>query len=151
LALDVSTYSLVALARASTPLMQPGSSIVTMTYYGSEKAVPGYNVMGVAKAALEASVRYLAIDLGQKNIRINAISAGAINTLAARGVRDFRVKLDAFNRVFPVPDAHDHSIGGASGHFQLIGRYTFRLEGQGMIPRCRELFGNIAEDRFAVV
>ncbi len=89
-ALDVSTYSLVSLSRAAAALMQPGGSIVTMTYYGAEKAVPGYNVMGVAKAALEASVRYLAVDLGGKGIRINAISAGAVNTLAARGVAHFR-------------------------------------------------------------
>lgn len=89
-ALDVSAYSLVALARAGAELMSDGGSIVTMTYYGSEKAVPGYNVMGVAKAALEASVRYLAVDLGKQQIRINAISAGAINTLAARGVAHFR-------------------------------------------------------------
>lgn len=87
---DVSAYSLVGLTRAAAPLMPEGSSIVTMTYYGSEKAVPGYNVMGVAKAALEASVRYLAVDLGQRGIRINAISAGAVNTLAARGVAHFR-------------------------------------------------------------
>jgi enoyl-[acyl-carrier protein] reductase I len=90
LSLDVSAYSLVALSRAAAPLMTNGGSIVTMTYYGSEKAVPGYNVMGVAKAALEACVRYLAVDLGRQNIRINAISAGAINTLAARGVAHFR-------------------------------------------------------------
>jgi enoyl-[acyl-carrier protein] reductase I len=89
-ALDVSTFSLVGLSRAALPLMPPGSSIVTMTYYGSEKAVPGYNVMGVAKAALEAAVRYLAVDLGREGIRINAISAGAVNTLAARGVAHFR-------------------------------------------------------------
>lgn len=87
---DVSAYSLVGLTRAFAPLMPEGSSIVTMTYYGSEKAVPGYNVMGVAKAALEASVRYLAVDLGQRGIRINAVSAGAVNTLAARGVAHFR-------------------------------------------------------------
>lgn len=87
---DVSAYSLVALARAAAPLMPEGGSIVTMTYYGSEKAVPGYNVMGVAKAALEASVRYLAVDLGGRGIRINAVSAGAVNTLAARGVAHFR-------------------------------------------------------------
>jgi enoyl-[acyl-carrier protein] reductase I len=89
-ALDVSTYSLVSLSRAAAALMPDGGSIITMTYYGSEKAVPGYNVMGVAKAALEASVRYLAVDLGGKGIRINAISAGAVNTLAARGVAHFR-------------------------------------------------------------
>ena len=87
---DISAYSLVALARAARPLMPEGGSIATMTYYGSQKAVPGYNVMGVAKAALEASVRYLAVDLGEQRIRVNAISAGAVNTLAARGVAHFR-------------------------------------------------------------
>ncbi|CAN5347839.1 enoyl-ACP reductase [soil metagenome] len=87
---DVSAYSLVALSRAAVPLMPDGGSIVAMTYYGSEKVVPNYNVMGVAKAALEASVRYLAADLGPRNVRVNAISAGAINTLAARGVAHFR-------------------------------------------------------------
>ncbi|HEX8392238.1 MAG TPA: enoyl-ACP reductase [Longimicrobium sp.] len=87
---EISAYSLVGLSRAFAPLMVEGGSIVTMTYYGSQKAVPGYNVMGVAKAALEASVRYLAVDLGQRGIRVNAVSAGAINTLAARGVAHFR-------------------------------------------------------------
>ncbi|MDR0787862.1 MAG: enoyl-ACP reductase [Gemmatimonadota bacterium] len=90
LALDVSAYSLVTLARGAAEIMPAGGSILTMSYYGAEKAVPGYNVMGVAKAALEASVRYLAVDLGGKGIRINAISAGAVNTLAARGVAHFR-------------------------------------------------------------
>jgi len=85
-ALDVSAYSLATLARAAAPLMTEGGSIVSMTYYGAEKVVPNYNVMGVAKAALEASTRYLAADLGKQNIRVNAISAGPINTLAARGV-----------------------------------------------------------------
>src|SRR5207248_8934318 len=75
---DVSVYSLIALARAAAPLMENGGSIITMTYYGAEKVVPHYNVMGVAKAALEASVRYLASDLGKRRIRINAISAGPI-------------------------------------------------------------------------
>ncbi len=87
---EISAYSLVGLARAFAPLMPDGGSIVTMTYYGAQKAVPGYNVMGVAKAALEATVRYLAVDLGARNVRVNAISAGAINTLAARGVAHFR-------------------------------------------------------------
>jgi enoyl-[acyl-carrier protein] reductase I len=87
---DISAYSLVALSRAVAPLMADGGSIATMSYYGSQKAVPGYNVMGVAKAALEASVRYLAVDLGPQKIRVNAVSAGAINTLAARGVAHFR-------------------------------------------------------------
>jgi enoyl-[acyl-carrier protein] reductase I len=87
---EISAYSLVGLSRAAAPLMSEGGSIVTMSYYGSQKAVPGYNVMGVAKAALEASVRYLAVDLGPQKIRVNAVSAGAINTLAARGVAHFR-------------------------------------------------------------
>ena len=88
-ALEISAYSLPQLARAATPLMTEGGSIVCMSYYGAEKVVSGYNVMGVAKAALEASTRYLAKDLGQRNIRVNAISAGPIQTLSARGVADF--------------------------------------------------------------
>jgi enoyl-[acyl-carrier protein] reductase I len=87
---DVSAYSLIALTREAAELMPNGGSVVTMTYYGSEKVVPNYNVMGVAKASLEASVRYLAADLGARGIRVNAISAGAVNTLAARGVAHFR-------------------------------------------------------------
>jgi enoyl-[acyl-carrier protein] reductase I len=83
---DVSVYSLIALSRAAAPLMTEGGSIMTMTYYGAEKVVPHYKVMGVAKAALEATVRYLASDLGKQNIRVNAISAGPIKTLAARGI-----------------------------------------------------------------
>ncbi|HYP54234.1 MAG TPA: enoyl-ACP reductase [Pyrinomonadaceae bacterium] len=92
-ALDISAYSLAELARAAAPLMTEGGSIVSMTYYGAEKVVKNYNVMGVAKAALEASTRYLASDLGPRNIRVNAISAGPINTLAARGVGDLRTML----------------------------------------------------------
>ena len=86
IALDTSAYSLVALSRAAAPLMTDGGSIVTLTYYGAEKVVPKYNVMGVAKAALEACVRYLAYDLGKHKIRVNAISAGPMKTLAARGI-----------------------------------------------------------------
>ena len=88
---DVSAYSLVAVTRAAAPLMERGGggSVIAMTYYGAEKVASGYNVMGVAKASLEASVRYLAADLGPKNIRVNAISAGPVNTLAARGIRGF--------------------------------------------------------------
>jgi enoyl-[acyl-carrier protein] reductase I len=91
LAQDVSAYSLVAVSRAAAPLMEAagGGSVITLTYLGAERAVPSYNVMGVAKAALEASVRYLARDLGPKNIRVNAISAGPVSTLAARGVSGF--------------------------------------------------------------
>jgi len=85
-ALEISAFSLATLARAAQPLMTEGGSIVSMSYYGAEKVVPNYNVMGVAKAALEASTRYLASDLGKHNIRVNSISAGPLNTLAARGV-----------------------------------------------------------------
>jgi enoyl-[acyl-carrier protein] reductase I len=83
---DVSVYSLIALSRAAAPLMTEGGSVITMSYFGAEKVVPHYKVMGVAKAALEATVRYLAADLGKQNIRVNAISAGPIMTLAARGI-----------------------------------------------------------------
>src|SRR5579862_5880657 len=86
---DVSVYSLIAVSRAAAPLMEDGGSIITMTYYGAEKVVPKYNVMAVAKAALEACVRYLAYDLGKNRIRVNALSAGPIKTLAARGISGF--------------------------------------------------------------
>ncbi|GIM46861.1 enoyl-[acyl-carrier-protein] reductase [NADH] FabI [Collibacillus ludicampi] len=89
LAQDISAYSLVAVARKARPLMKEGGSILTMTYLGGERVVPGYNMMGVAKASLDACVKYLANDLGPENIRVNAISAGPIMTLAARGIRDF--------------------------------------------------------------
>src|SRR3954451_3925319 len=91
MALDVSAYSLVACARAAEPLMEAagGGSILTMTYLGGERAVPHYNVMGVAKATLDASVRYLAWDLGQKDVRVNAVSAGPVRTLAARSIAGF--------------------------------------------------------------
>lgn len=92
-ALDISAFSLVAVTRAALPLMQEGASVLTLTYYGAEKVVPNYNVMGVAKAALEASVRYLAADLGPDGIRINAISAGPIKTLSAAGVSGIRKML----------------------------------------------------------
>ena len=88
--MDISVYSLTAVAKRAEPLMTDGGSIITLTYYGAEKVMPHYNVMGVAKAALEASVRYLAVDLGGSNIRVNAISAGPIKTLAASGIGDFR-------------------------------------------------------------
>ena len=92
---DVSAYSLVAVARATAPLMTEGGSMMTLTYLGSTRVVTNYNVMGVAKAALEASVRYLAADLGPSNIRVNAISAGPVKTTSARGIRDFSKVLDA--------------------------------------------------------
>jgi enoyl-[acyl-carrier protein] reductase I len=102
LALDVSAYSLVALVREARPLLHPGSSVMTLTYYGAEKVVANYNVMGVAKAALEASVRYLASDLGPEGVRVNAISAGPVRTLAAAGIAGFKKMYGAFAEVAPL-------------------------------------------------
>jgi enoyl-[acyl-carrier protein] reductase I len=102
LAMDVSAYSLVALVREARPLFHPGSSVLTLTYYGAEKVVAHYNVMGVAKAALEASVRYLAADLGPEGIRVNAISAGPIRTLAAAGIAGFKRMYGSFAEVAPL-------------------------------------------------
>jgi enoyl-[acyl-carrier protein] reductase I len=102
LALDVSAYSLVALAREARPHLAPGSSIVTLSYYGAEKVVAHYNVMGVAKAALEASVRYLAADLGPEGVRVNAISAGPVRTLAAQGIAGFKQMYGGFRDVAPL-------------------------------------------------
>jgi enoyl-[acyl-carrier protein] reductase I len=102
LAMDVSAYSLVALARAARPYLRPGSSLMTLTYYGAEKVVANYNVMGVAKAALEACVRYLAADLGPDGVRVNAISAGPVRTLAASGVAGFRKLYSGFAEVAPL-------------------------------------------------
>ena len=105
LALDISAYSLVAMARAAEPLMSGGGSILTLTYYGAEKVVANYNVMGVAKAALEACVRYLAVDLGPHGIRVNAISAGPVRTLAASGVKDFKTLHRQFRDISPMRTA----------------------------------------------
>jgi enoyl-[acyl-carrier protein] reductase I len=102
LAHEVSAYSLVAVARAVTPLMANGGSITTLTYLGSTRVVENYNVMGVAKAALEASVRYLAADVGPKNIRVNAISAGPIKTTSARGIKDFSKVLEGVAAIAPL-------------------------------------------------
>lgn len=99
---DVSVYSLIAISRGAAPLMTEGGSIITLTYYGSQKVFPNYNVMGVAKAALEATVRYLAASLGARGIRVNAISAGPIKTLAARGVSDFATILDTVTARAPL-------------------------------------------------
>jgi enoyl-[acyl-carrier protein] reductase I len=105
IAMDISAYSLVALARRAAPLMEGrDASIITMSYYGAEKVVPNYNVMGVAKAALEACVRYLAYDLGSKKIRVNAVSAGPVKTLAAAGIRDFRNMLAAAEEKTPLKE-----------------------------------------------
>lgn len=116
-ALDVSAYSLVALTRAAVPLMTDGGSVVTLTYLGSERVVPHYNVMGVAKAALEATVRYLAHDLGPKNIRVNAISAGPIKTLAARGVSGISKMVDHHREVAPLRRATEQAEVGDTALF----------------------------------
>jgi len=102
LALDISAYSLVSLTHAALPLMHAGSSVLAMTYYASEKFVPNYNVMAIAKSALESCARYLAVDLGPQGIRVNCISAGPIRTLAAQGVTDFKLMHKKFKEVAPL-------------------------------------------------
>src|SRR5690349_23568704 len=114
---DISVYSLVAVSRAAMPLMTSGGGIVTLTYYGAEKVVPKYNVMGVAKAALEASVRYLANDLGPKAIRVNAISAGPIKTLAARGILGLGDMLKSHAERAPLQRNVDVNEVGSTGVF----------------------------------
>ena len=114
---DVSAYSLVALSRAAAPLMPDGGSIVAMSYYGAEKVVPHYNVMGVAKASLEASTRYLAYDLGPKKIRVNCISAGPVNTLAARGIAGFSDMLKTYEQRSPLKRNLIPEELGATGVF----------------------------------
>ncbi len=102
LAMDVSAYSLIAVTKRAIPLMPSGGSVLTLTYYGAEKVVPHYRVMGAAKAALETNVRELAVDLGRENIRVNAISAGPIRTLAASGISDFKQLLNHFEARAPL-------------------------------------------------
>jgi len=114
---DISAYSLVALARQAAPLMTNGGSILAMTYYGAEKVVPHYNVMGVAKASLEASTRYLAYDLGPRKIRVNCISAGPVNTLAARGISGFSAMLKHYQERAPLKRSCDPAELGATGVF----------------------------------
>jgi len=116
-AMDVSVYSLIALTRAARGLLRDGSSIITLTYLGGERVVPGYNVMGVAKAALESTVRYLANDLGPQGIRVNAISAGPIRTLAARGVSGITKMVDHHRLVAPMRRATEQSEVGDTGLF----------------------------------
>jgi enoyl-[acyl-carrier protein] reductase I len=102
LAMDISVYSFTALAKVFQPLLRPGGSMVTLTYYGADKVSPHYNVMGVAKAALESSVRYLAYDFGKQGVRVNAISAGPVRTLAASGVSGFKTMYRKFTEVAPL-------------------------------------------------
>src|SRR5437588_2835830 len=116
---DISVYSLIAVSRAAASLMTAGGGIVTLTYYGAEKVVPKYNVMGVAKAALEATVRYLANDLGPKSIRVNAISAGPIKTLAARGIANFSEMLKMQTERAPLKRNVDPGEVGNTAAFLL--------------------------------
>src|SRR5213594_16934 len=132
---DVSAYSLVALGRAAAPLMTDGGSIIAMTYYGSEKVVPHYNVMGVAKAALEASARYLAYDLGPKKIRVNCISAGPVNTLAARGISGFGEMLKHYEARAPLKRNVLPDELGATGVF-LAGDGAAAITGQVIYVDC---------------
>lgn len=117
LAQDVSSYSLAAMCRKARPLMKEagGGSVITLTYLGAEKVVPNYNMMGIAKAALEAGVRYLAYDLGPENIRVNAISAGPVKTLAARGIADFTKMLNHHAEIAPLKrNVSQEEIGGTA-------------------------------------
>jgi len=132
---DVSAYSLVALARSAAPLMTEGGSIVAMSYYGSEKVVPHYNVMGVAKAALEASTRYLAYDLGPKKIRVNCISAGPVNTLAARGIAGFTDMLKHYEAHAPLKRNVLPDELGATGTF-LASDGAAAITGQVLYVDC---------------
>jgi enoyl-[acyl-carrier protein] reductase I len=132
---DVSAYSLVALARASAPLMTEGGSIIGMSYYGAEKVVPHYNVMGVAKASLEASTRYLAYDLGPKKIRVNCISAGPVNTLAARGIGGFNDMLKQYEARAPLKRNVLPEELGATGLF-LASDGAAAITGQVLYVDC---------------
>ena len=132
---DISAYSLVALARSAAPLMTDGGSIVAMTYYGAEKVVPHYNVMGVAKAALEASTRYLAYDLGPKKIRVNCISAGPMNTLAARGIAGFTDMMKHYEAHAPLKRNVVPDELGATGAF-LASDGAAAITGQVLYVDC---------------
>lgn len=118
-AMEISAYSLAAVSRYASKVMPNGGSILTLTYYGGEKVVPGYNMMGVCKAALDASVKYLAYDLGPKNIRVNAVSAGPVKTLAASAVGDFDDLSGLYDAVSPMQRNITRDEVGASGMFLL--------------------------------
>jgi enoyl-[acyl-carrier protein] reductase I len=132
---DVSAYSLVALARSAAPLMTEGGSIMGMSYYGAEKVVPHYNVMGVAKASLEASTRYLAYDLGPQKIRVNCISAGPVNTLAARGISGFSEMAKVYETRSPLKRNLVPEELGATGLF-LASDGAAAITGQVIYVDC---------------
>jgi len=137
LAHDISAYSLVALTRAALPLFEKagGGSVLALTYYGAQKAVEGYNVMGVAKASLEASVRYLAANLGPKNVRVNALSAGPVNTLAARGIKGFTGMLHHHAERAPLRRNVELEEIGNAGLF-LLGPMSSGMTGEIMFVDC---------------
>jgi len=132
---DISAYSLIGLTRAALPLMTDGGSIVGMTYYGAEKVIPHYNVMGVAKAALECSTRYLAYNLGPKKIRVNCISAGPVNTLAARGISGFQKMLKHYEEHAPLKRNVELEELGATGTF-LASDGSAAITGQVLYVDC---------------
>jgi len=132
---EISVYSLIAVARAAAPLMSQGGSIITLTYFGAEKVVPNYNVMGVAKAALESTVRYLAYDLGKKNIRVNAISAGPIKTLAGRGIAGLGEMPKAHAARSPLQRNVDVDEVAATAAF-LAGRGAAGITGETIYVDC---------------
>ena len=134
-ALEISAYSLTQLARAAAPLMIAGGSIVTMTFHGAEKVYQGYNVMGVAKAALESSVRYLAADLGPQNIRVNAISAGPIQTLSARGVSGLSTMMKHHAERAPLRRNVEASEVGNTAAF-LCGSLSSGITGETIYVDC---------------
>lgn len=132
---DVSAYSLLGLAREAAPLMTEGGSMIAMTYYGSEKVVPHYNVMGVAKASLEATVRYLAYDLGPRKIRVNAISAGPVNTLAARGIAGFTSMPKHYEEHAPMKRNLEPKELGETGIF-LASDFSTAITGEVLHVDC---------------
>jgi enoyl-[acyl-carrier protein] reductase I len=132
---DVSAYSLLGVTREAAPLMTDGGSVIAMTYYGSEKVVPHYNVMGVAKASLEATVRYLAYDLGPKKIRVNAISAGPVNTLAARGISGFMTMLKHYEEHAPMKRNIEPKELGETGIF-LASDFSTAITGEVLHVDC---------------
>ncbi|HEX7707134.1 MAG TPA: enoyl-ACP reductase [Thermoanaerobaculia bacterium] len=134
---DISAYSLVALTRAALPLFEQkgGGSVLALTYYGAEKAVEGYNLMGVAKASLEASVRYLAANLGPSNVRVNALSAGPVNTLAARGIKGFSTMLKHHADRAPLRRNVELEEVGSAGLF-LLSPMSTAITGEVMFVDC---------------
>jgi enoyl-[acyl-carrier protein] reductase I len=135
MALDISAYSLVAIAREGAPLMKDGGSIIALSYYGAEKVIPHYNVMGVAKSALESCTRYLAYDLGQAKVRVNCISAGPVNTLAARGIAGFSEMYKHYEAHAPLQRNVTLEEIGATGLF-LVSPGAAAITGQTIYVDC---------------